>query len=624
LFARPQITLEEAESLLPAKPDRDLWSDADEAWLQSTWTARDDELLDMQTARNTREPPLWKTMLHLFGQHPYMLFRYGLKHDGRRHELRLNGEKVFTPYLPQTTCVDLRKLLCHPIWEGDIAVLRFALQTAVAYRVPGHIRPIAAMRFSEEDEARLACTQVGEQRGALASELYNSGPHNRTAVNRLCEALEQVVEKDRDEGDGAGRLTREQQLFLLRSNDVAAVVRALDGLKANGRPVYKQCKKYLEDYKATLVGRQHVVQHPTDLETLKRWKKWFYVGTKRDWVVSKRQKDAGAVRLDVDANDGYPHHFEHAASIAMTRHHRAVLSGAIWPISTEEMPEYPGKNEPVPASRNARDGAPRAVGKPGEKGRDIGGREPSRRANNSSATETQDPQDDVRRTTGERGQEGPERGNGGDNAEVHDEGFVPAADEPCDETQAGEGGDADTSGEGQTAATGKDVDEDGEAEDGASTNVETNDDVGSSAEPTAQNSRESRLEHEGGHSSETRLIVFGKPEKHADGKQATDSPGRERDGQGHDVGRPKGSAVGQTGLISPQKSQPPIIPGGEEAKLCITAFTHMPPMVGREEDVARPRRLRARVVLQPVRSVDVYHETDPRIWHLPWEDADTA
>jgi hypothetical protein len=50
----------------------------------------------------------------------------------------------------------------------------------------------------------------------------------------------------------------------------------------------------------------------------------------------------------------------------------------------------------------------------------------------------------------------------------------------------------------------------------------------------------------------------------------------------------------------------------------------MPPMVGREEDVARPRRLRARVVLQPVRSVDVYHETDPRIWHLPWEDADTA
>jgi hypothetical protein len=100
LFARPQITFEEAESLLPAKPDRDLWSDVDEAWLQATWTARDDEILDAHMERNCKEYPLWKTMLHLFGQHPYMLFRYGLKHDGSRHEVRLNGEKVFTAYPP--------------------------------------------------------------------------------------------------------------------------------------------------------------------------------------------------------------------------------------------------------------------------------------------------------------------------------------------------------------------------------------------------------------------------------------------------------------------------------------------------------------------------------------------
>jgi hypothetical protein len=120
------MTLEEAEGLLPGLPLRALtpgWSSDDERRLRASWTDRDQVILERHTEEATDEPLLWRLMLQLFRRHPWHLFRYGLKYA------------TTTPYMPPQLCDELATLVCHPIWGGDIAKLRYVLQVAVKCRV---------------------------------------------------------------------------------------------------------------------------------------------------------------------------------------------------------------------------------------------------------------------------------------------------------------------------------------------------------------------------------------------------------------------------------------------------------------------------------------------------------
>jgi hypothetical protein len=343
------MSLEDAENLLPSIPKHSLWSEADEAQLQQSWTDEDEECLTKDTNADTEEQALWALILCTFRQHPHQLFKYGLKHSsGEDGEDGEAGERG--PYMSEELCEALQMLLCHPLWWGDLAPVRYLLQEAIALRVPGHIKQIGPMRVPEEAkgpmQALKSSLDMDHYRHLLVS-AYNSpkyiaDPH----IQKLCEQLKKTVKKDdlpAGEENGEGTSV-EQMLFVLESRDVDAVMNALDSNLLHSSLYPKTCVEYFEGYQQWIARTPFGPLLPADTETLKEWKKACHLAIRRDWIVSVRRWEHGIGQGaehwvgDVDPSDSYPEHFDCGELLGITPAHEKVLRGLIWPLSTEDEP----------------------------------------------------------------------------------------------------------------------------------------------------------------------------------------------------------------------------------------------------------------------------------------------
>ncbi|KAK4156069.1 hypothetical protein C8A00DRAFT_12975 [Chaetomidium leptoderma] len=279
-------------------------------------------------------------MLHLFQKHPYHLFRYGLKHDSRKNIILIDGKAVLHPYLTGPMCLGLHMLMCHPIWNGNMALLRYVLQVAVMHRVPGHIEPVGAMTFTNDLEEIIKSISDVQMRRKLVADYYERlGPEATPEIRHICEALKKTVKKD-PPSSGADGLSAEQKLFLLQPKDTKAVINALDSRSRETNT--KTCVAYLESYRSRMEGGRHGRFPPVHIDTVKEWKKAAYLAVKRNWIASTRRWCLGVEGpfvMDADPDDGYPIHLNLGPVLGNTRDHVDVFRGAIWPLLTEDPPD---------------------------------------------------------------------------------------------------------------------------------------------------------------------------------------------------------------------------------------------------------------------------------------------
>ncbi|KAL2024570.1 hypothetical protein VTK56DRAFT_7613 [Thermocarpiscus australiensis] len=347
---RPAMTTEQAEMGLPAAPvDSILWSDDDERRLQSSWTAQDEAILKRHTDSVTSERPFWKIILQMFGRHPHHLFRYGLKYDPRNSHVNVDGRRVHSPYLSDHMCLDLQAVLCHPIWAGDLAMVRYVLQMAVTYRVPGHIQPIGALALKEHESSlyELARRQDRDLALTCLATLYKTRYTERPEIQKLCSLLEKAVIKDLpaddDDDHDEDSLSVERTLFLLQDCDVAAVKTALDNLNLNGIvETYKSCEAFLEAFKDGMEGGRRGRFAPMETETLQKWKKTCVLADRRDRLIARKcwesevGKDERASFTDIDPADGQPLHLECGELLGIRDAHIELLRGVVGPVMPEE------------------------------------------------------------------------------------------------------------------------------------------------------------------------------------------------------------------------------------------------------------------------------------------------
>ncbi|RYP48882.1 hypothetical protein DL768_005306 [Monosporascus sp. mg162] len=85
---------------------------------------------------------LWRTSIHHFRRNPHDLFTWGLRRLDRR--------------IMTLRC--LVQLMPHPVWDGDLNLMRYVLQKAVFLRIENHMIPMGPlslelidMFFTQED-----------------------------------------------------------------------------------------------------------------------------------------------------------------------------------------------------------------------------------------------------------------------------------------------------------------------------------------------------------------------------------------------------------------------------------------------------------------------------------------
>jgi len=321
--------------------DGKYWSEEDERILQrdyADWAKQ----MDASVKEKHRERSLWRLTIKLFGCHPYDLFRYGLQVERQRRQGpdAISGKEPKNMNLSQALCMELQSLMCHPLWDGKIELLRYALQLAVYYRVENHISPLGPgidLKQEPKDDVWKSAKAVAdpEQRMSIIGDycyetfLQHGPPGNpyiRELAARLQETLTPVPAKE----------PTDRLLFKLRLADLRAVKQALDGTTTMfGAAKWQPCADYWMQYQ---VARTRAWQYPpTSIAQLSEWKQAWFLHAKREKLVRIRfrERGMGDMLLDMPRTDPVPFYVN---SRRVTQEQRDVLYGAVWPTHEEPLP----------------------------------------------------------------------------------------------------------------------------------------------------------------------------------------------------------------------------------------------------------------------------------------------
>ncbi|ETS80085.1 hypothetical protein PFICI_07614 [Pestalotiopsis fici W106-1] len=220
--------------------------------------APDDVIESVVLAKNGIQEwhDLWVMMLNIFQSTPYDLFTWGLRESDKaqRHLIyRFLG-----------------RLLPHPMWEGDLSRLRYALQKAISLRVAGHLEPLGPLPL-ETAQAIVSANLDYVNRAALALSIWHSLEMDKQKVGGMfLKALRQVVESEGQ--DGFEHADNDKTLFQLSIEDIQAVHQALDSMRGtfSGLTVASHHELY-SAYRRTARTRTLA---PENKATLERWDRW--------------------------------------------------------------------------------------------------------------------------------------------------------------------------------------------------------------------------------------------------------------------------------------------------------------------------------------------------------------
>ncbi|KAH8883822.1 hypothetical protein GQ53DRAFT_830278 [Thozetella sp. PMI_491] len=332
------LTAAEVESLLPGSMfdcgrhvmQRGYWSVADEKVLRRSWNWADERVLaDVGTPRC--EIGVWAIMADLYRCTPRDLFRYGVRWvpDSERRDDHECFHQV------------LMRLLPHPFFRKNLAILRAALQVAVTYRIgeKSHVPPLGPgwsrelptfVRWLDEiapeyrglswyrDRSRVAemrwTTQVLRQlsNNTRDNALVEPGPEFHGVLAAYYRRLQAPVEdKPLPRASWTDRI-----LFRVQTVDLYALEFTLNSLFVQwpgGHTVYE----YFANYWATLdqAGTgEHERVGPVDRAEVKAQKRLAVLADRREALVRARMHAAGDLYqlLDIPPFDPDPgfHHWE--------------------------------------------------------------------------------------------------------------------------------------------------------------------------------------------------------------------------------------------------------------------------------------------------------------------------
>lgn len=332
-------------------------------WLYGkVWTDADEQMFELER-RNTpailsrdyievqfeAEMKLWKAMVKLFGCLPHVLFRYGLRVDNATHTAQdpdfwLKVKRG----MPKDLAEELLTLLPHPIWDGRIELLRYALQLSVSRRVKQHIRPLGRavdvvdigvdiynaieMLRSDKDESE-ADAMLGDYHFEM---LMRAG----VGADKDMKALDKSLQASIKQEEAAS--PEERLLFLLQATDVEAVRNALDRMYHLGAPKWRPCSDYCTQYEehGAAAGVGEDVQNMS-CKTFMAWRVHCCMAEEREKAIRTklRNNNAPDLLLDMRESDPIPWYF---LSRRMSAEQKRVLSGVVYPPWEEALPVAQG------------------------------------------------------------------------------------------------------------------------------------------------------------------------------------------------------------------------------------------------------------------------------------------
>ncbi|KAH9902106.1 hypothetical protein F4778DRAFT_109115 [Xylariomycetidae sp. FL2044] len=221
-------------------------------------------------------------MIHRFRCAPSDLFTYGVRlaiPDDKTKIPLPGGGSVYDLSMSYRFCTVLTELICHPIWCGDIARLRYAIQSAVVNRISSHSPPLGPVELPQ------GLLDMSDHSSASDMALWMWRHQGVGADPNLVMAIAATSTKKR-----MGNSSEERHLFMVDTEHLRTISKALESITLDGARIYHDTKVYLDNYRAARVKRN---SHPPIGNELRRWKKTCLLAQKRDAVIRHRLQLAG-------------------------------------------------------------------------------------------------------------------------------------------------------------------------------------------------------------------------------------------------------------------------------------------------------------------------------------------
>lgn len=306
------------ESMLDNHPliqSLNVWTAQDEASLQNSWGTDDDAVLEKSMKSNTSERELWSMMVDIFECLPWDLFRYGLKmgsSDRRRFTItRPNGQEIQlnSPYITKPLCDELKQIITHPIWKGDVTLLRYALQWSVHCRIKNHDAPLPPVRRLPHLKSMYAFTAFTTQGDELATLEWDlaQAPFNDQPFRNLLDMISCIIKKRHISAIESS----DKHIFNLKVTDVQLVHEAMNRMLHFNQVAYLNAAAYHEAYKAQRATPSAGFP-PTSTTTLRAWKKQCRIAELREDGIRQKLNDPAFSEagrnylLDIHFKDRHP------------------------------------------------------------------------------------------------------------------------------------------------------------------------------------------------------------------------------------------------------------------------------------------------------------------------------
>ncbi|KAJ2991222.1 hypothetical protein NUW58_g2592 [Xylaria curta] len=218
-----------------------------------------DLILDIKAgARNESWQHLWKGCVALFQSSPWDLFTWGLHLTSETSEHNKIYRQLFI-------------LLPHPIWQGQLSLLRYGLQMAVYARSKGHMAPVGPLpveiatglfEHSEGEDNELIAT--------IALDIWNVFKNGKNGKNGMIYLLVQEMKEICGRKPPIVRHQRNSnRLFFLSACDMDVITDALDSLYSSGRLTHEASTYHLQFTHRT--ADEWDSMPPRDSSCLERW-----------------------------------------------------------------------------------------------------------------------------------------------------------------------------------------------------------------------------------------------------------------------------------------------------------------------------------------------------------------
>ncbi|KAI8964362.1 hypothetical protein F5Y11DRAFT_316071 [Daldinia sp. FL1419] len=177
-----------------------------------TWTAADEANLQTRL-KLTYLQKLWKMMIHIFEQSPSDLFTWGLRIGDDQDEIMR----------------DLCEILPHQIFRGDVRILRYCLQKAIALRIKDHVQPFGFFQEQYLDKFKEVADEPAIPKEKKLNMAFLAWEETKSELETVIAPL--VGELDsrakRSEKEGT---EQEKTFFVLEKIDIFNIRKALDSL----------------------------------------------------------------------------------------------------------------------------------------------------------------------------------------------------------------------------------------------------------------------------------------------------------------------------------------------------------------------------------------------------------